>query len=81
MEKTEVQTDLALFYKEGKYALLALNTNNEMGALLRFDPRDEQPTIVVFDNPFTALEKFDRSIDKSVQSGWKCFHKGKPNWG
>ena len=77
----KVHTDLALFCKGDLYALLALTTTHEEGAILRFDGRDAEPTIIVFDNAFSAISGFDKSVDSSIKNGWKCFHRGKPNIG
>lgn len=80
-EEIKVHEDLALFYKNNLLAVIAITTTNEGGAILRVDPRKEQATVALFDSPFSALEMFDRSIDTTVKRGWKCFHRGKPNWG
>ena len=81
METSEVTTDIALFCKGDWLAVLAMAAHDRGGAIIQIDSRNPEPTVALYDNYFLVLEKFDKSIDVSIENGWRCFHHGKPNYG
>lgn len=77
----EVTTDIALLYKGERMAVLALTATPKGGAIIKLDSDVEDPEVIVFKDYFPAIASFDRSLTESKKKGWKCFHRGAPNWG
>ncbi|MDQ3129876.1 MAG: hypothetical protein M3Q99_03820, partial [Acidobacteriota bacterium] len=61
-EPEEVQMRTAVLSKNNMYALLCVKTATEGGAICRVDPRENQPSVQIYDDPAKALEWFMKSL-------------------
>jgi hypothetical protein len=77
-EPEEVQMRTAVLSKNNMYALLCVKTANEGGAICRVDPRENQPSVQLYDDPAKALEWFTKSLRTSKKNGWQVVYDGLP---
>lgn len=77
-EPEEVQMRTAVLSKNNMYALLCVKTATEGGAICRVDPRENQPSVQVYDDPAKALEWFTKSLRTSKNNGWLVVYDGLP---
>lgn len=73
---TEMRT--AVLKKKDMVALLCLKTANRGGAICRVDPREEQPSVQLYDDPEKALEWYNKSLRSSRKNGWQIVYDGLP---
>lgn len=67
-----------LLAKKDMVALLGVRTNDEGGLICRVDPREEKPSVQVYDDPELALNWFRKSLKTSKQNGWAVVYDGLP---
>jgi hypothetical protein len=77
-EPEEVQMRTAVLSKNNMYALLCVKTATEGGAICRVDPRENQPSVQVYDDPAKAMEWFLKSLRTSKNNGWQVVYDGLP---
>ena len=77
-EPEEVQVRTAVLSKNNMYALLCVKTATEGGAICRVDPRENQPSVQIYDDPAKALEWFTKSLKTSKKNGWQIVYDGLP---
>ncbi|HEX8288968.1 MAG TPA: hypothetical protein VF556_13280 [Pyrinomonadaceae bacterium] len=77
-ESEEVQMRTAVLSKNNMYALLCVKTATEGGAICRVDPRENQPSVQLYDDPAKALEWFTKSLRTSKRNGWQVVYDGLP---
>lgn len=77
-EPEEVQMRTAVLSKNNMYALLCVKTATEGGAICRVDPRENQPSVQVYDDPAKAMEWFTKSLRTSKNNGWLVVYDGLP---
>ena len=77
-EPEEVQMRTAVLSKNNMYALLCVKTATEGGAICRVDPRENQPSVQVYDDPAKAMEWFMKSLRTSKNHGWLVVYDGLP---
>jgi hypothetical protein len=77
-EPEEVQVRTAVLSKNNMYALLCVKTATEGGAICRVDPRENQPSVQIYDDPAKALEWFTKSLKTSRKNGWQIVYDGLP---
>ena len=77
-EPEEVQMRTAVLSKNNMYALLCVKTATEGGAICRVDPRENQPSVQVYDDPAKAMEWFIKSLRTSKNNGWLVVYDGLP---
>ena len=77
-EAEEVQVRTAVLSKNNMYALLCVKTATEGGAICRVDPRENQPSVQIYDDPAKALEWFTKSLKTSKKNGWQIVYDGLP---
>lgn len=77
-EPEEVQMRTAVLSKNNMYALLCVKTATEGGAICRVDPRENQPSVQVYDDPAKAMEWFMKSLRTSNNNGWLVVYDGLP---
>ena len=77
-EQEEVQMRTAVLSKNNMYALLCVKTATEGGAICRVDPRENQPSVQVYDDPAKAMEWFMKSLRTSKNNGWLVVYDGLP---
>jgi hypothetical protein len=76
---TEMRT--AILKKKDMVALLCLKTANRGGAICRVDPREDQPSVQLYDDPAKALEWYNKSLRSSRKNGWQVVYDGLPLMG
>jgi hypothetical protein len=77
-EPEEVQMRTAVLSKNNMYALLCVKTANEGGAICRVDPRENQPSVQIYDDPVKAMEWFTKSLRTRKKNGWQVVYDGLP---
>ena len=77
-EDLDVQTRTALLSKNNMFALLCVKTAAEGGAICRVDPREQQPSVQIYDDPAKAIEWFTKSLRTSKNNGWQVVYDGLP---
>jgi hypothetical protein len=73
---TEMRT--AILKKKDLVALLCVKTANGGGAICRVDPREESPSVQLYDDPAKALEWYNKSLRSSKKNGWQIVYDGLP---
>ncbi|MGI9036179.1 MAG: hypothetical protein ACR2GD_09095 [Pyrinomonadaceae bacterium] len=77
-EIEEVETRTAVLSKNNMIALLCLKTAGKGGAICRVDPREERPSVQIYDDSSKALEWFTKSLRTSRANGWQVVYDGLP---
>jgi hypothetical protein len=77
-EPDDVQVRTAVLSKNNMIALLCVKTATEGGAICRVDPRENQPSVQVYDDPAKAMEWFMKSLRTSKNNGWLVVYDGLP---
>ncbi|MGI8469714.1 MAG: hypothetical protein ACR2N3_14815 [Pyrinomonadaceae bacterium] len=77
-EIEEINTRTAVLSKNNMIALLCLKTADKGGAICRVDPREERPSVQIYDDPSKALEWFTKSLRTSRANGWNVVYDGLP---
>ena len=68
----------AVLQKNNMVALLCIKGANEGAAICRVDPREEHPSVQIYDDQSKALEWFTKSLRTSRQNGWNVIYDGLP---
>lgn len=67
--------------KKDMVALLGVRTTDEGGLICRVDPREEKPSVQIYDDPELALNWFRKSLRTSKKNGWEVIYDGLPLMG
>lgn len=73
-----VQMRTAVLSKNNMVALLCIKTATAGGAICRVDPRENNPSVQIYDDPAKALEWFTKSLRTSKKNGWQVVYDGLP---
>ena len=68
----------AVLQKNNMVALLCIKGADEGAAICRVDPREEHPSVQIYDDPAKAIEWFTKSLRTSMQNGWNVVYDGLP---
>jgi hypothetical protein len=68
----------AVLQKNNMVALLCIKGANEGAAICRVDPREEHPSVQIYDDQNKALEWFTKSLRTSKKNGWNVIYDGLP---
>lgn len=74
----EIQMRTAVLSKNNMIALLCVKTADKGGAICRVDPREDKPSVQIYDDPEKALEWFTKSLNTSRRNGWNVVYDGLP---
>ena len=82
-EDEEIEMDIrtVILSKNNMVGLLCMKTSVEGGAICRVDPRENNPSVQIYDNPDAAIEWFNKSLNSSRKNGWKLVYDGLPLMG
>jgi hypothetical protein len=80
-ETIAVTTDIAILVKGQLLAVVAMAAHKNGGAVMKVDPRKDQPEILMYRNFFKTIEVFEKVLKKSEEKGWRVVHQGAPNYG
>ena len=82
-EDEEIEMDIrtVVLSKNNMVGLLCMKTSVEGGAICRVDPRENNPSVQIYDNPDAAIEWFNKSLNSSRKNGWKLVYDGLPLMG
>jgi hypothetical protein len=50
-------------------------------AVVKLDPREDQPMLKQFDSGSEATRNFEEAINTSVERGWSVVYRGRPMFG
>ncbi len=78
MQDFRIETRTAILSKNNLIALLCLKTAEQGGAICRIDPREERPSVQIYDEASKAIEWYSQSLITSRQNGWKVVYDGLP---
>ncbi len=68
----------AVLQKNDMVALLCIKTASEGAAICRVDPRENQPSVQLYDDADKALEWYTKSLRTSRRNGWNIVYDGLP---
>jgi len=68
----------AVLQKNDMVALLCIKGASEGAAICRVDPREENPSVQIYDDPAKAVEWFTKSLRTSLKNGWNIVYDGLP---
>jgi len=68
----------AVLSKNNMIALLCIKTASQGGAICRVDPRENVPSVQLYDDPEKAIEWFTKSLRTSKLNGWQIVYDGLP---
>jgi hypothetical protein len=77
-EFEEINVRTAVLSKNNMIALLCVKTASQGGAICRVDPRENVPSVQIYDNAEAALEWFTKSLRTSKLNGWQVVYDGLP---
>ena len=77
-ELADVAVRTAVMQKNQMIALLCIKTAPVGAAICRVDPREERPSVQIYDDPNAAVEWFTRSLKTSRKNGWNVVYDGLP---
>ncbi|MCY7376062.1 MAG: hypothetical protein LH472_08840 [Pyrinomonadaceae bacterium] len=77
-ELDSVEMRTAVLSKNNMVALLCIKTAAAGGAICRVDPREQNPSVQIYDDPAKALEWFTKSLRTSKKNGWQVVYNGLP---
>jgi hypothetical protein len=78
MELDNIEMRTAVLSKNNMVALLCIKTANAGGAICRVDPRENNPSVQIYDDPAKAMEWFTKSLRTSKKNGWQIVYDGLP---
>lgn len=73
-----VNVRTAVLRKESMVALLCIKTATVGAAICRVDPREDHPSVQIYDDPHAAVEWFTKSLRTSKINGWQIVYDGLP---
>ncbi len=50
-------------------------------AVVKLDPRENQPILKQFETGSEALQNFEEAVNTSVERGWSVIYRGRPMFG
>ena len=68
----------AVLQKNDMVALLCIKTASEGAAICRVDPRENRPSVQLYDDADKALEWYTKSLRTSRRNGWNIVYDGLP---
>ena len=68
----------AVLQKNNMVALLCIKSASEGAAICRVDPRENNPSVQIYEDPAKALEWFTKSLKTSRKNGWNIVYDGLP---
>lgn len=68
----------AVLRKNDMVALLCIKCAEKGAAICRVDPRENQPSVQLYEDPAAAIEWFTRSLRTSRGNGWQIVYDGLP---
>jgi hypothetical protein len=74
----ELVVRTAVLQKNNMVALLCIKSAAEGAAICRVDPRENVPSVQLYDDPNAALEWFIKSLRSSRRNGWNIVYDGLP---
>lgn len=77
-ETGDVMMRTAVLQKNNMVALLCIKGADAGAAICRVDPREEHPSVQIYDDPAKAVEWFTKSLRTSIQNGWNIVYDGLP---
>ena len=77
-EFEEINIRTAVLSKNNMIALLCIKTAAEGAAICRVDPRENVPSVQIYDDPQKAVEWFTKSLRTSKLNGWQIVYDGLP---
>lgn len=77
-EIEEINMRTAVLTKNNLIALLCIKTAGKGGAICRVDPREDRPSVQLYDDPEKAVEWFTKSLNTSRKNGWSVVYDGLP---
>ncbi len=77
-EITNLEIRTAILSKNNMIALLCVKTANQGGAICRVDPREDRPSVQLYDDPEKAVAWFTKSLNTSRKNGWRIVYDGLP---
>ncbi len=75
-DATVVRT--AVLLKNDMLALLSLKAGEAGGQIVRFDPREQMPSLQHYESETEALKWYTRSLATSRKNGWAVVYDGEP---
>lgn len=77
-EFDSVAVRTAVMQKDQMIALLCIKTATMGAAICRVDPREDRPSVQIYDDPNAAVEWFTKSLSTSKRNGWNVVYDGLP---
>lgn len=74
----DVTLRTAVMQKNEMIALLCIKTAPIGAAICRVDPREQHPSVQIYDDPSAAVEWFTKSLRTSKVNGWNVVYDGLP---
>lgn len=71
----------AVLAKNDMLALLSLKSGHEGGQIVRFDPREQLPTLQRYESEAEAVKWYGKSLAASRRNGWTVVYDGEPLFG
>jgi hypothetical protein len=68
----------AVLLKNDMLALLSLKAGEAGSQIVRFDPREQMPSLQRYETESEALKWFTRSLATSRKNGWAVVYDGEP---
>lgn len=68
----------AVLLKNDMLALLSLKAGEAGGQIVRFDPREQMPSLQRYESETEALKWYTRSLATSRKNGWAVVYDGEP---
>jgi hypothetical protein len=68
----------AVLLKNDMLALLSLKAGEAGGQIVRFDPREQMPSLQRYETESEALKWYTRSLATSRKNGWAVVYDGEP---
>lgn len=68
----------AVLLKNDMLALLSLKAGDAGGQIIRFDPREQLPSLQRYGSEIEALKWYTRSLATSRKNGWAVVYDGEP---
>lgn len=68
----------AVLLKNDMLALLSLKAGDAGGQIVRFDPREQMPSLQRYESETEALKWYTRSLATSRKNGWAVVYDGEP---
>jgi len=77
-ELGDIEMRTAVMQKNNMIALLCIKTASEGAAICRVDPREDRPSVQIYDDADAAVEWFTKSLRTSRRNGWNVIYDGLP---